>query len=236
MSVGMTHIKSLKRSRNKPKLSVLIPYFNDDPTALLHALLSQTAEQSGVEILIYDDGTADAALNARLSSAVKSAPCAVSLIIAEQNKGRSAARNHLKTKARADWVLFLDADMRPARAHFIDDDVALIEWPHRIYVCANPYWTPKISTPCFKAGDGRIANGPRGSASATRLNTRTFRPCIWVWKPQTHCYGASKIAVRIMCCSPANTQSWPKNSPSTAYHSACAASPVRRRCARSCGP
>ena len=73
MSAGITHIKSLKQSRAKPQLSVLIPYYKDDPTALLHALLSQTTEQSNVEVLIYDDGTGDADLNAKVCAAVKSA-------------------------------------------------------------------------------------------------------------------------------------------------------------------
>ena len=123
----MTHIKSLAQSGAKPKLSVLIPYFRDNPTALLHALLSQTSEQSGVEILIYDDGTGDAELNAKVCAAVKSAHSPVHLMIAHQNKGRSAARNALQENARADWVLFLDADMRPVSHRFLADYVSLIE-------------------------------------------------------------------------------------------------------------
>lgn len=127
MSAEITHIKSLKQRRGKPQLSVLIPYFRDDPTALLHALLSQTAEQKDVEILIYDDGTGDADLNAKVCAAVKSAHSPVHLIIAHQNKGRSAARNALQENARADWVLFLDADMRPVSHRFLTDYVALIK-------------------------------------------------------------------------------------------------------------
>ena len=127
MSVEITHIKSLKQNRSKPKLSVLIPYFKDDPTALLHALLSQTAEQSGIEILIYDDGTGDADLNIKVCAAVKSAHSSVHLMIAHGNKGRSAARNALQENARADWVLFLDADMRPVSHRFLSNYVDLIE-------------------------------------------------------------------------------------------------------------
>ena len=127
MSVEITHIKSLKQNRSKPKLSVLIPYFKDDPTALLHALLSQTAEQSGIEILIYDDGTGDADLNTKVCAAVKSAHSSVHLMIAHGNKGRSAARNALQENARADWVLFLDADMRPVSHRFLSNYVDLIE-------------------------------------------------------------------------------------------------------------
>jgi len=127
MSDAITHIKSLKQSRKKPVLSVLIPYFKDDPTALLHALLSQTAEQNGVEVLIYDDGTGDAELNAKVCAAVKSAHSPVHLMIAHENNGRSAARNALQENARADWVLFLDADMRPVSHRFLKDYTALIE-------------------------------------------------------------------------------------------------------------
>ena len=127
MSVEITHIKSLKQNRSKPKLSVLIPYFKDDPTALLHALLSQTAEQSGIEILIYDDGTGDTDLNTKVCAAVKSAHSSVHLMIAHGNKGRSAARNALQENARADWVLFLDADMRPVSHRFLSNYVDLIE-------------------------------------------------------------------------------------------------------------
>ena len=127
MSAGITHIKSLKQSRAKPQLSVLIPYYKDDPTALLHALLSQTTEQSNVEVLIYDDGTGDADLNAKVCAAVKSAHSSVHLMIAHENKGRSAARNALQENAKADWVLFLDADMRPVSHRFLSDYVELID-------------------------------------------------------------------------------------------------------------
>jgi len=48
-------------------------------------------------------------------------------MIAHENKGRSAARNALQENARADWVLFLDADMRPVSHRFLSDYVDLIE-------------------------------------------------------------------------------------------------------------
>jgi len=127
MTAAITHIKSLKQKRSTPKISVLIPYHKDDPTALLHALLSQTAEQEGVEILIYDDGTGDAELNAKVCAAVKSAHSPVHLMIAHDNKGRSTARNVLQENAKAEWVLFLDADMRPVSHRFLTQYVSLIE-------------------------------------------------------------------------------------------------------------
>lgn len=127
MSINITHIKSAAYTKQKPKLSVLIPYYRDDPTTLLHALLAQTEAQLDVEVLIYDDGTGDSRLNSKIAAAVKSAHSSVHLMIAHENKGRSAARNALQECARADWVLFLDADMRPVSDKFLSEYISLIE-------------------------------------------------------------------------------------------------------------
>jgi glycosyltransferase involved in cell wall biosynthesis len=105
----------------KPVLSVLIPYYHDDAGALLTNLLEQAPQDKSVEILIYDDGTGDAEINARLVAIAKNALKPVGLFFARENKGRSSARNHLTDNARADWVLFLDADMRPETDHFLSD-------------------------------------------------------------------------------------------------------------------
>ena len=122
----ITHVHSLKQPRSKPILSVLIPTYKDDPTDLLLALLAQTDERTSVEILIYDDGSADTDLSAKVSAVVKSAQSRVEFLIADKNAGRSAARNTLQKNAKADWVLFLDADMRPVSPHFLDDYTQLI--------------------------------------------------------------------------------------------------------------
>ncbi len=126
MSVSITHVHSLKQSPAKPKLSVLIPFYKDDPTDLLQSLLSQTSADEAVEILIYDDGSALADLNAKVSAIVKAAPSRVEFLIADKNAGRSAARNVLQQNANADWVLFLDADMRPVSDSFLKDYTQLI--------------------------------------------------------------------------------------------------------------
>ena len=114
-----TCIKSRRHSRKRPLLSVLIPYFQDDPSDLLESLLKQCVPYKDVEIILYYDGTGNANINAKLCAILKAAKTAVTLIIATHNQGRSAARNYLQSQARADWVLFLDADMRPMRPDFI---------------------------------------------------------------------------------------------------------------------
>jgi glycosyltransferase involved in cell wall biosynthesis len=97
-------------------LSVLIPTYHDDPTALLQALDAdaQDATLNGVEILLFDDGAPDAALNAAMGVAVDCCARPARLLTAKANLGRSAARNRLAARARGDWLLFLDADMQIA--------------------------------------------------------------------------------------------------------------------------
>jgi len=110
----------------KPKLSILMPYYHDDPVPLLLALSEQCEGRRDVELLAYDDGSSDPDLNRRAIAAIKDSRTPIGLFIAEQNRGRSFARNQLFSRARGNWVLFLDADMRPERSSFVDNYVQLI--------------------------------------------------------------------------------------------------------------
>lgn len=127
MSTSLKHIKSKKQLEAKPKLSVLIPFYKDDACELLKALLSQSVDTDTCEILIYDDGSEDPQLNNKVSDIVKSATIQSEFLIADKNSGRSAARNALQESSNADWVLFLDADMRPVTDHFLQDYINLID-------------------------------------------------------------------------------------------------------------
>ncbi len=127
MSAVITHIKSIKQLKTQPKLSVLIPFYKDDACELLKALLSQSVDTETCEILIYDDGSKDPLLNAKVCAIVKAATIQAEFIIADKNLGRSAARNALQENSNADWVLFLDADMRPVTDHFLQDYINLID-------------------------------------------------------------------------------------------------------------
>lgn len=112
-------------AKQPPVLSVLIPFFRDDPSELLTALAA--ISNKSVEILLYDDGTQDADLTARITHALNDAKCPITLLTVGVNKGRSFGRNYLFNTARADWVLFLDADMRPIDPKFLDNYTKLIE-------------------------------------------------------------------------------------------------------------
>lgn len=113
----ITIIRSAGALHAAPRLSVLVPYYHDDPSELMADLLAQS--DADIEVLFYDDGTGDAALNSRIGADVARRSEAMTLMIAEKNRGRSAARNALQTAARGDWVLFLDADMRPVSGDFL---------------------------------------------------------------------------------------------------------------------
>ncbi len=111
----------------KPKLSILIPYYHDDPVPLIKALSEQCKTRRDVEILVYDDGSNDTDLNCKAIACIKESDAPVGLFIAEQNRGRSFARNQLFELAKSPWVLFLDADMRPEKKSFVHDYVKLID-------------------------------------------------------------------------------------------------------------
>lgn len=91
-------------------LSVLIPFYTDDPVALLEAVASTAPEK--VEVILFDDGCPDAALNAKVSTHIDALELPARLITSKLNQGRSGARNRLAGAARGDWLLFLDADMQ----------------------------------------------------------------------------------------------------------------------------
>jgi len=114
-------------AETKPKLSVLIPYYKDNPCALIIALDHLPVDVSHIEIIAYNDGTNDPALDTDVTRCLTKRRLPVKIIAADINQGRAAARNALQKAARADWVLFLDADMRPVKDSFLQDYLNLIE-------------------------------------------------------------------------------------------------------------
>lgn len=92
-----------------PFLSVLIPYYGDDPSTLLETLLGQAGTET--EIILFDDGSPDRQVFERLSAHPSSGGGTVTVLRSETNLQRSAARNTLAEAASGEWLLFLDADM-----------------------------------------------------------------------------------------------------------------------------
>lgn len=111
------------RAAAEPVLSVLIPFFGDDPRDLLTALDREAVKLRGsVEIVVLDDGTCDPELTAKVREKVLATDLPTRLVTLPYNLGRARGRNRLADHARGSSYLFLDADMRP------DDDRFLAAW------------------------------------------------------------------------------------------------------------
>ena len=104
----------------RPRLSVLVPFMRDDPLPLIASLTREAALLDGaVELVLLDDGGGDDALAARVQGALAASPLPARLVRLSANQGRAKGRNSLAAHARADRLLFLDADMLPDDRHFL---------------------------------------------------------------------------------------------------------------------
>jgi glycosyltransferase involved in cell wall biosynthesis len=107
------------------RLTVCIPAYRDDASALIRALSRQPGAEA-CALLIYDDGTCDAALTTRHVHALHAFPGPAGLITAATNLGRSRARNRLVAAAQTDWIVLLDADMLPDTDDFLTTYLAAV--------------------------------------------------------------------------------------------------------------
>lgn len=111
----------------RPRLSVLIPYLNDDPRRLLKALEREAEAVDGqVEIVLLDDGGEDDAFAAEIAQTASELALPVRSVRLFVNEGRSKGRNRLAAQARGQWLLFLDSDMLPDAADFLERWLELI--------------------------------------------------------------------------------------------------------------
>jgi len=84
---NITPTHSPVRPKNAPTLSVLIPFYRDNPSDLIGALSAMAGD--AIEVLVYDDGTQDPELSRHVSAAIKSCACMATLFTAHENKGRA---------------------------------------------------------------------------------------------------------------------------------------------------
>ncbi|MBS0294678.1 MAG: glycosyltransferase family 2 protein [Proteobacteria bacterium] len=111
------------RAATRPVLSVLIPFWRDDPCDLLRALDREAVRlDKSVEVVVLDDGSGDDALAEKVAQAIHGLAMPARFVRLMRNQGRSRGRNRLAAHARGSAYLFLDADMRP------DDDRFLTFW------------------------------------------------------------------------------------------------------------
>jgi glycosyltransferase involved in cell wall biosynthesis len=103
----------------------------DDARPLL-SLIKTLDGAERVCVIIYDDGSEQPGLTNRLKDSLTALPGPAMLVTGSVNQGRSHARNRLLVNSRTDWLLLLDADMRP------DDEAFLIRYRETIGTTADP--------------------------------------------------------------------------------------------------
>lgn len=101
------------------RLSIAIPFYNDDPGDLVRALNPLIGADKSIEILLFDDCSTKTHLNALTARTIRALTAPARLLTARENCGRAHGRNILAREARGEWILYLDADMAPT------DDVFL---------------------------------------------------------------------------------------------------------------
>jgi glycosyltransferase involved in cell wall biosynthesis len=112
--------------RIDPVMSVLVPVYKHDPSALMRSM-RQCRHAENVELILYDDGSADPDLTKILQAELEDFTGAGCLITAQDNMGRAKGRNRLEELARSEWLLFLDADMIPDHKGFLVRYMKLIQ-------------------------------------------------------------------------------------------------------------
>lgn len=90
---------------NNPKISVVVPLYNKEKSIArtIESILNQTLKD--FELVIVDDGSTDNSVDI-----VRNFNDERIVFIQQKNAGPGAARNTGVRNAKADWVVFLDAD------------------------------------------------------------------------------------------------------------------------------
>ncbi|MBQ8713310.1 MAG: glycosyltransferase [Prevotella sp.] len=103
----------------KQELSILIPTYNCDCTALVRELCRQADGVAGLsyEIIVADDGSTDRTWVDRCRQVESLPHCR--FIDCGINRGRAAIRNYLAREAQYAWLLFLDSDMTIFNPQFV---------------------------------------------------------------------------------------------------------------------
>ncbi len=100
-------------------LSILIPVYNEDCTAMVARLMELCRGIDGLkyEIIVADDKSTDNTMTATNRSINGLDGCR--FIEKDTNGGAGATRNFLVKESKYDWLLFLDCDMLIANDNFI---------------------------------------------------------------------------------------------------------------------
>lgn len=124
---------------NKPELSIIIPTYNrrERLVQVLSSLEAQTYPLEKLEVIVISDGSTDGtdAFLEEHRTAYELRP------VFQQNQGVAVARNTGLDQAKADWILFLDDDVRPA-PELVSEHIACLKSNDKAVVL-GPMLMPK---------------------------------------------------------------------------------------------
>lgn len=129
---------------NSLGVSVLIPVYNCDVRALVHALRQQAlAQPIPVELLCWEDASDPAFLswNAELS-----ALAGVNYRVLGENLGRARIRNQLAAAAVYDYLLFMDGDSAVIRPDYLKTYIDQLS-PERLLYGGRAYQAERPADP-----------------------------------------------------------------------------------------
>ncbi|UAB80121.1 glycosyltransferase family 2 protein [Marixanthomonas sp. SCSIO 43207] len=107
-------------------ISILIPTYNYNIVPLVEELHRQTiASKIPFEIIVVDDCSTEQKIQLENQSIAKREQCFY--LENKVNQGRTATRNILATKAKYNWLLFLDADVMLDSKEFIESYINSIK-------------------------------------------------------------------------------------------------------------
>ncbi len=120
-------IDNAPRAQAEPRLSVVTPFYRDDPRPLLAALDREAAAVGcEVELVLLDDAGGDPALSHAVAEAAMAMALPTRVVQLAANAGRARGRNQLMAHSRGRHLLFMDSDMLPDRPDFLAAYLALI--------------------------------------------------------------------------------------------------------------
>ena len=138
------------------QLSIVIPTYNRKETLLkaLEAYCRQTAEAEIREILVIDDGSTDATVEA-VAGFSKTSPIAIRCV-ANPKKGQASARNHGIREAQGNLILLADDDIIPAPALVAEHVAWNRKYPdENCAVLGHVDWAPEVHPTPFMEWLGR---------------------------------------------------------------------------------
>ena len=129
-------------------LSILIPLFNYDATALVAELRAQVAAWPGpVEICLLDDGSREEFR--QLHRPLGALP-GVRYAELPANGGRAAVRNALAASAAHEWLLLLDNDSRLPDGQFLARYAAALTQPSPVVIGGTAYEATPPADPALR--------------------------------------------------------------------------------------